>query len=416
MTNFAHIADIHLGYAQYGLDQREKDILASFVNVVDRIIERDVDFVILAGDLFHSKDVDADTLDAAESQLSRLVEAGIEVIAVEGNHDTALYKKGLSWMEYLHKKGLLTLLAASFDGGDIFRPPSIDSREVPGYVDYEGIRIFGVQYMGQRLAERVPEIVEAIRKKNAKDKPRTTIFVGHFGVSGQIPGFPGVSKEKLEGLERNVDYIALGHLHKHFDSGFISNPGSLEVLNRRQAEWEQGMYFGEAMPEGGVLSKFEQSERRPYCSLSFDVSDTHTPDEMRSRFEEELEEKRRDFSRPPIVVLTLKGKLQFSQETLDLEWFEEKAKEVFGALHVIVSDALELGTVSPLLEDLEPEGKSISDDRGRLDRDRLETAVFKRLTGEDSRYSDEKEEVAGTVSTAKRMVLPGKTRFRWRRV
>ncbi|KXB01570.1 hypothetical protein AKJ41_01115 [candidate division MSBL1 archaeon SCGC-AAA259O05] len=83
MVSFAHIADVHLGHRQYGLDQRKEDVRASFEDAVNRAIDEGADFVLLAGDLFHSRDVDAETLDVAESQLSRLKDEEIEVIAVE---------------------------------------------------------------------------------------------------------------------------------------------------------------------------------------------------------------------------------------------------------------------------------------------------------------------------------------------
>ena len=49
---FAHLADTHLGYRQFGLLEREKDFYEVFDKIIDKIIEEKVDFVIHSGDLF----------------------------------------------------------------------------------------------------------------------------------------------------------------------------------------------------------------------------------------------------------------------------------------------------------------------------------------------------------------------------
>lgn len=51
---FAHLADTHLGYRQFGLLEREKDFYEVFDKIIDKIIEEKVDFVIHSGDLFDS--------------------------------------------------------------------------------------------------------------------------------------------------------------------------------------------------------------------------------------------------------------------------------------------------------------------------------------------------------------------------
>lgn len=48
---FAHLSDTHLGYRQYGLIEREDDFYNVFNEIVDKIIDERVDFVIHSGDL-----------------------------------------------------------------------------------------------------------------------------------------------------------------------------------------------------------------------------------------------------------------------------------------------------------------------------------------------------------------------------
>ena len=48
---FMHIADIHLGYQQYGLTERFNDFGRMFLHLVDVALAEKVNFVLLAGDL-----------------------------------------------------------------------------------------------------------------------------------------------------------------------------------------------------------------------------------------------------------------------------------------------------------------------------------------------------------------------------
>lgn len=50
---FLHCADIHLGYQQYNHKERFNDFGHAFYAVLDVALAEKVDFVILAGDLFH---------------------------------------------------------------------------------------------------------------------------------------------------------------------------------------------------------------------------------------------------------------------------------------------------------------------------------------------------------------------------
>jgi len=88
---FMHVADIHLGYQQYGSKERFNDFSQVFLYIVEQAIEQQVDFVLLAGDLFEKRTVDPLAMRVAIEGLSQLREAGISVIAVEGNHENTAF-------------------------------------------------------------------------------------------------------------------------------------------------------------------------------------------------------------------------------------------------------------------------------------------------------------------------------------
>ena len=82
----------------------------AFLAVVDAAIKEKVDFVILAGDLFEKRSIDALTLNQAMRGLERLRDANIPCIAVEGNHEHAYYGETLGWMRFLAVRDLMVLL------------------------------------------------------------------------------------------------------------------------------------------------------------------------------------------------------------------------------------------------------------------------------------------------------------------
>jgi len=91
----AHIADTHLGYRALfksdpvtGRNQRSIDIELAYQRVIDDILERDVDLVIHAGDVFHHTRPSWAAIRTFVRQTSRLVQRGIPGLVIAGNHDT----------------------------------------------------------------------------------------------------------------------------------------------------------------------------------------------------------------------------------------------------------------------------------------------------------------------------------------
>jgi DNA repair protein SbcD/Mre11 len=92
---FLHAADIHLDSPLRGLERYEgapveKIRLASrfaLENLVALAIERQVDFVLLAGDTFDGDGKDWNTALFFVKQMGRLAEAKIPILMISGNHD-----------------------------------------------------------------------------------------------------------------------------------------------------------------------------------------------------------------------------------------------------------------------------------------------------------------------------------------
>jgi exonuclease SbcD len=91
-----HIADTHLGLAQFnrinqesGINLREELIYLHFLQSIDRIIAIRPDVLVHAGDLFDQVRPKTIAYTTAMEALERLSDAGIPVVLVAGNHSMA---------------------------------------------------------------------------------------------------------------------------------------------------------------------------------------------------------------------------------------------------------------------------------------------------------------------------------------
>src|SRR5689334_14632896 len=92
---FIHAADLHLdspfrGITDVSADLREQlqsATLGAFQRIVDHAIAVRADFVVIAGDLYDSRDRSLRALLAFRRQMEKLAERDISVYIVHGNHD-----------------------------------------------------------------------------------------------------------------------------------------------------------------------------------------------------------------------------------------------------------------------------------------------------------------------------------------
>jgi len=72
--NFIHASDFHLGYSQYGLEERFRDYARAFQSVIKYAIDHRVEFILISGDLFHKRNINAPTYLQAYKVLRELKE------------------------------------------------------------------------------------------------------------------------------------------------------------------------------------------------------------------------------------------------------------------------------------------------------------------------------------------------------
>ncbi|MDP3104653.1 MAG: exonuclease SbcCD subunit D [Candidatus Methanoperedens sp.] len=384
--NFIHASDFHLGYAQYGLFERFKDYARAFKTVIQYAIDHKAEFILISGDLFHKRNINAPTYEQAYKVLSELKtkSPSTQVFAIEGNHDLAFHQDGKSWLEILNSQGLLRLIRLKEANG---------VKLMGDYVELDNVRIFGVRYLGSNTVSTIPQIAEEIQKINEANGEKYTILMMHFGMAGQMrQEAPGeIHYNSLLPLKEAVNYLALGHYHMQYDlDGWLFNPGSVEMTAMNEYGLPKGFYH---VRDSGakLITPIIRSVRR----IKLDISSISTPDELYSNIDSRLD---REPSAPsdPLIELLLYGSMNFPKSEISLERIKAMIAEKFKPLW---SDVKILNSSSQYTLN---EG----DVRG-LTREQIELRVFSDRVKLDGRYRDNVDEIVKTMIEVKRMAAAG---------
>ena len=84
---FAHISDTHLGFSQFGTGERAKDVYNAFLQAIDISIKEKVEFVVFAGDIFHTPTPDGTAIINMAHALKKLQDTKIPAYFILGEHD-----------------------------------------------------------------------------------------------------------------------------------------------------------------------------------------------------------------------------------------------------------------------------------------------------------------------------------------
>ncbi|MFT8762477.1 MAG: DNA repair exonuclease [Gluconobacter potus] len=260
---FLHAADIHLDSPLRGLSRYEglpeAEIRGSTRRALDRLVEtaltEKVDFVVLAGDLYDGSWQDVGTGLYMVRALSRLVQAGIRVVTLSGNHD-----------------------AQSVIARELPLPEGIDhfSYDAPQTLHWPEL---GVALHGQSFRDR-HVTQDMTRSYPAPVAGCFNIGVLHTSLSGygEHETYAPCSVETLSA--KGYDYWALGHVHAReivCEHPWIVFPG---VLQGRHAR-ETGACGCELVTvEDGIVRsvEFVECDVVRWCRLELDVSGMQTMD------------------------------------------------------------------------------------------------------------------------------------------
>ncbi|MBK7706553.1 MAG: exonuclease SbcCD subunit D [Acidobacteria bacterium] len=399
---FLHIADVHLGCTRYQLAESQRDFFDAWIDVLKRYaIDEKVDFVLMAGDFFHKRQVPPETMNYAFAGLSLLKDHGIPVVSIEGNHDQKHTDTEYSWLRSLESWGLIKLLEPrNIDGKFVYEPWDADNESYirGGYFDIGNARIFGSAWYGASANWAIPMLTEALG--NCRREGAFHILMLHTDVEHhQTHPIPALTLANLKELKAVTDYVAIGHTHKCFEiDNWAFNPGSLEITKIDEFRETRGAWLVEIGENNEVNANHVRDYRqRPFQRLDFDVSGVADPKIITDGVFAKVETEARtaEEGKPaPIIEITLRGQLGFPNSLLETQKMREEVQTRTGALHVRLKNhtvPVDYAVAADLDDD--------------VSRESLERRVIEDLIRNDNRYKLRAEAMAEAVIGAKRMVL-----------
>ena len=261
--NFVHASDLHLGYAQYGLETRRQDFDNAFTELVNKTIELKPDFMIIAGDLFHHARPSNTTLENAIRNFKRLRDAEIPVLTVDGSHDSAPNMITGTILTPLDSAGLINHLPR---------------REGACWRKSGCCYVYGVPNFRTRRKthEALPEFMS--QNPPSPEQSTANIFVLHMAID-----IPNVTPSYIEAeaspelIPEGFGYYAAGHIHERylgkFKSGVLAYSGCTETASYDEAKNQKGFYHVTVSEKGEFSPNFiELKSPRKFIVLDEDFS------------------------------------------------------------------------------------------------------------------------------------------------
>lgn len=308
---FIQASDAHLGYMQYNLTERNTDFLKAFEEFIVKTKELSPDFVIFAGDLFHTPHPSNPVLAEAIELIDSLK---APFLVVPGSHDNTYSKLVGTVLEPLHRGGHIHYLPS--------KPYEKDDTYIYGMTNFRKRNNF------------TSEASEFFKNHPPNPRKRYNIFALHQGIDfPSLKMHPSQVEMHPEELPKGFQYYASGHIHnpttlRHDDSKFTYS-GSLETFEYTEYEYSKGFYSIDVGRDGEEEIKLVPlSKKRQFRILRQDCTGLK-PDEI----EEKARKKISDSDAPDIIlVMILEGTLFKGLTRVDLD-YESIRREAKNALY-----------------------------------------------------------------------------------
>ncbi len=247
-----HTSDWHLGRLFHRASLLDEQS-AALARIVELTQEHQVDLVVIAGDLYDRAVPPADAVELFDSTLLQLHRAGAAVVAISGNHDSAvrvgygdrlLERLGVTVRGDLARTGDAVMVQPRRGGPPVavYPIPYLDPLGTAhvAHQDRSGVAVdsgSGDRETRRRFThhDAMAWAMARVRADLAgRDATTRSVVVAHAFLTGGNPSeserdltVGQVDTVRLDAFE-GIDYVALGHLHQgqEFDGGRVAYSGT----------------------------------------------------------------------------------------------------------------------------------------------------------------------------------------------
>jgi len=218
MTKFIHVGDIHAGKTLHNLS-RNDDAEYAVSQIIDFAKKENVDFVLLAGDVFNQYNPDTEAIKIIfDFMIKELNALKIPIVMIAGNHDGHAF---LDSYKTLAKYANMHLFIKPNSQDYVISIKNTNIICVP-YVSHKYLTKITDENQSTEYASKMESFINALIQKAPKNT--FNILLSHMMTrnakitkseyENTVSEFFAVNLNNIENL-KYIDYVALGHVHKH---------------------------------------------------------------------------------------------------------------------------------------------------------------------------------------------------------
>ena len=266
---FVHAADLHIDSPFAGIGEEDNRIGSrlreatydAFQNLVNLCVEKNADFLVIAGDVYDGADRSVRAQLRFRDGLYTLAKAGIQSFVVHGNHDPLDgWQSSIAWPEGVH----------IFDA-----TPKWKNFEKNGEVI---AAIQGVSYPTREITDNL-----ALQFSTPQSEKIFTIGLLHANVGANTfhPNYAPCSVEDLS--VSGIDYWALGHVHTREilknSNPVIAYPGNTQGRHPNE-NGPRGAFVVDVDSSGACKIEFTALDVVRWERINIDISNLNTIDSL----------------------------------------------------------------------------------------------------------------------------------------
>ena len=253
-VKFLHIADLHLGKRLNGVSFLEDQIF--LLNQISALAAAErADAVVIAGDVYQKASPQSEAMAAFDAFVTRLAAAGIRVLVISGNHDSA---QRISYFSALVRNAGV-YVSEEFTG----TVQTVALSDAFGEVRF-GLLPFLKPIQARRFypdekIETYEDAVRAVLRHSPVDPAARNVLVCHQFVTGAetcdseetaVGGLDCVDASAFD----DYDYVALGHIHgpQRLKRDTLRYAGSLMKYSFSEVNHRKSVTVVEMLEKGDV--------------------------------------------------------------------------------------------------------------------------------------------------------------------